>query len=401
MCTSASSARRYSLLLQRPHARAQQEEQGCCLSQHCCNLPWPKSGSCILAWMQHLQRQQRGTAAGLLAVASRLQQEHASLGKRMLRLLQQADSMADAACSGGEGAGARSETGLVLHAEVECQQPQLRPCGGAIFVQLTAAGADLGTFDSRQEQHAAPVYPRAAAAALPDSSVRAAAASPSPNSDAGAGSVAGCEKDLQQHRPAAIAAALQLLGVSDSGSGSGSAGYQRAVLCATLKAASTDGASLHWRQRPVQPFAAPPASSGTKCQPFMWLEPLNLTELEAQAAEQQQAQKPGQQQQRQPVAAVLHVRKAAQHLALRFSCSTSSTCSTCANGTASSSGASGCCWCCPSALAQRLQSFCGNTHACLVTVDAHLHPERLDATFLFFVSGLQHLDRTALLRHFA
>ena len=383
---------RYSLLLQRPQAPAQQE-QGCCLSQHCCNLPWPKTGSCTLAWMQHLQHQRRGAALSLPAAASRLQQEHASLGKRMLRLLQGAESMAAAVRSGSEEACARSHTGPVLHAEMECQQPQLMPCGGAIYVQLTAAAADLGAPGSRQEQHAAPLQPFAAAVALPDSSGRTAVASPLPNkNDAAAASMANGGEALQQHGPAAIAAALQLLGVSaatDSGRGSNSAGHHRAVLRAPLKAASTEDAALHWRRRPVQPFAASPASSGTMSQPFMWLEPL------LEPAEQQQ-------QQQQPVAAVLHVRKAAQHLALRFSCpSSSSTCSTCTNGVASSSGASGCCSCCTSALIQRLQHFCADTHACLVAVDAHLHPERLDATFLLFVTGLQHLDRTALLRHFA
>jgi hypothetical protein len=350
--------------------------------------------------MQHLQHPRRGAALSLPAAASRLQQEHATLGKRMVRLLQGAESMAAAASSSSEEAVARSQSEQVLRAEMECQQSQLMPCGGTIFVQLTAAAADLGTPGSRQEQHA-PLQPVAAAVAVPDSSGRTAVASPSPIKNvAAANSMADGGEVQQQHGPAAIAAALQLLGVSaatDSGSGSNSAGHHCAVLRATLKAASTDDAALHWRRRPMEPFAATPASSGMRGQPFMWLEPLEPS---------QQQKKPGQhdQQQQQPVAAVLHVRKAAQHLVLRFSCpSSGGTCSSCANGAASNSGASGggCCCCCTSALAQRLQHFCANTHACLVAVDAHLHPERLDATFLFFVAGLQHLDRSALLRHFA
>ena len=132
----------------------------------------------------------------------------------------------------------------------------------------------------------------------------------------------------------------------------------------------------------MQPFAAPPASSGTD---FMWLEPLELDPggLAAEHRQQQPGQQPGQQQ---PVAAVLHVRKAAQHLALRFCCPSSS-----------SAGRS----CSAAVAAQRLQCFCADTNACLVAVGAHLYGGHLDATFLLCASSLQHLDRTALLRHFA
>lgn len=320
-------------------------------------------------------------------------------GRHMLRLLRRAEALSwqsggSAACGGGESSATVSETvssgseASVLQAELQLVHRGLQPCGGPLYVQLTAApqllGGGSGTGDctcARPEQQAA----AGAAAAQPQSGQ----------------SAAGAAGPYQGHVPAAVAAAQVMLTCHawlDGHSSHGASGTDTCeVLHAVLKAA--EGAAQHAKQAPLQPFRAPPAGSSLKAHQFMRLEPLEPGSAQ-QAATPSRLQGPRQ----RPLAAVLHAHKAAQHLVLRFSCE-AAPCGACTD--TAGSGGGGTCGrlsCCAH-VARCMRGFCAGENASVVAVDAQLHPGRHDSTWLLFVAGLQHRDRadlaTALDRHFA
>ena len=370
--------RRLYLLAHRPLVPGA-PSQGSHLSQHCCCLAWPKSGSCLLSWARYLQQQQQQQQrqplpADLLTAIGRMQQEHAAAGKHMLRLLRRAEALSQPSsggtCAASAGNSSSSSSGpTVLQAELQLVDRGLQPCGGPFHVQLTAAPELLGCDQdgcsgaAGEEQLVAAA---AAAATSGNSSPQAAAT----------GLYDACV-------PAAVAAVQHLLAGEQALDGSSSN-----VLQAAVKAA--EGATQLARQAPLQPFLAPPAGSSLKAHQFMRLEPLDS------------GSSPGQQQ--RPLAAVLHAHKAAQHLALRFSCGAvpCSMCSTCSDGSvAGTCGSLSCC----AHVARCMRGFCAGENASVVAVDAQLHPGRQDSTWLLYVAGLQQRDRAdlaeALHRHFA
>lgn len=383
------------MLVQRPqeeqHGQQEQQQRGSCLSQHCCNLAWPKTGSCILSWAQHLQQQ--GQHPGLQHAAERMLQEHSNVGKRVLRLLRQAEILTaedSSSSSGGDGGAPVTDDGtanrssgpVVLKAELDVMQHGLMPCGGAIFVQLTAAAALLSPA-ARLAQQAAGDVSHMQLAALVEGAHGLAA---------GHGLAAALATtlesiDQQQHVASTLAAAQQLLlGQAAGGSSGGSSGINGcSVLRVALKAAKPEDAGLHARQQPLRRFAAPPQGTKLKVWRFMRLEPLEA--LEAQQARLQPEAPP-------LVAAVFHISKMPQHLALRFSCSTSP----CASCCGSSSGGGTCGnTACATHVARCMRAFCAAEGAIVVSLDAHLHPDRLDATWLLYMGqGLHRLDSSQL-----
>ncbi|KAL4448005.1 hypothetical protein ABPG75_005224 [Micractinium tetrahymenae] len=433
----SSPAKKCYLLAQRPQ-RAQQAPQGVAeaarpaagahLSARCCNLAWPKTGSCVLGWLWHLPPQHSPEGlAGLASVAQRMQQEHASMGKRMVRLLRRAVSLTEAdGTSGGNGSGdgAAGATGSgeeaqqraacrravdasgsgsssgsedsspVVHAELEAQHEGLMPCGGAIFVQLTAAAEVLGAAGgvaAAGQHQAAAAEPEEPATVLPGSCLETGAATAAQPAAGQAGF------EPQRYAAAVEAAAQRLLesataAGSDGGADGGTSRPSQAaafyVRHTLLKPASPEDAA---RQQSGQLFRAPPADGGSgavaKALRFMQLEPLEELQQAGLAA------------------AVLHAHKMAQHLALRLSCSSGlagSGCSRCAGGSDRSSGSTlMCCACC----ARCLAALCGELNGCVVGLDGHLLPGKADATWVLFLPGLQQLGRdeleAAVLRHFA
>ena len=378
----ALNACRLYLLAHRPLAPGA-PSQGAHLSQHCCCLAWPKSGSCLLSWARYLQQQrqqqQRPLPADLLTAVGRMQQEHAAAGKHMLRLLRRAEALSQRSsggtCAASTGNGSSSSGPTVLQAELQLVDRGLQPCGGPIHVQLTAAPELLGcdqdgcTSAAGQEQlmSASAAAAAAAATATGNSSPPAAAA----------GQYDACV-------PAAVAAVQQLL-AGELALGSSSS----VVLQAAVKVA--EGAVQHAQQAPLQPFLAPPAGSSLKAHQFMRLEPL------------ESGSSPGRQQ--RPLAAVLHAHKAAQHLALRFSCGAAPCGKQCsASGSGSVAGTCGSLSCCAH-IARCMRGFCASENASVVAIDAQLRPGRQDTTWLLYVAGLQQRDRAdmveALHRHFA
>lgn len=314
----------------------------------------------------------------------------------MLRLLRRAEALSQpggggtdaasrSACADGSEASGSAEA-LVLQAELQMPLHELQPCGGPIFVQLTAEAAQLGSTCT---------------------------AGPEQLEAAGGAAEAPAAASYQQaYAPAAVAAARLLLtgraaaAGSSSASSSGITGGSDEVLHVSLKAA--EGAAQHAQQQPLQPFYAPPAGSSQKAHQFMRLEPLERSSPQQGPAPRLQ------ERQRQPLAAVLHAHKAAQHLALRFSCG-AAPCSECssvsdcdgagAGGKSGSGGGSCGSLACCAHVARCLRSFCAGENASVVSVDARLHPGRQDSTWLLFVAGLQQRERAdlaaALERHFA
>lgn len=426
--------RRYYLLAQRPQRvdQAQHDEgeparpaAGAPLAARCCNLAWPKTGACVLAWLRRLPPQRSPEGAQRLAlVAARMQQEHASLGRRLVRLLRRAVALTEAAGSAADaGAGDRGDGGIAggsaggdeaaqggaagagaadcspaVHVELEARHEGLLPCGGTIFVQLTAAPEVLGAagpVPAGGQQQVAEAEPGGRAAAEPDGSSEAGAA-------AAQAAAVQAGSECGRYAAAAEAAARWLLGGAATADGAGTAGPASGgapaaadavhVRQVAIKLASPEDAALHARQQMGQPFLPPPAGGGcgaaAKALCFMRLEPL------------EQAQREG------LVAAVLHAHKTAQHLAVRLSCRASpgdGGCRCCAgsSGGASSPASRG--EACPTCRARCLAALCVELNGCVVGLDAHLLPGRVEATWLLFLPGLQQLGRdrlaAAVLRH--
>ena len=324
--------------------------------------------------------------AGLLPAIGRMQREHAAAGLRMLRLLRRAEMLSQPGSSAGSSGTAAAGSSACAHgseasgdaellqAELQMLDDELQPCGGPIFVQLTADAAQLCSMSASTTCaiDAGPRQPEAAGAA--EAAAVAAAAG------------------HQAYAPAAVAAARLLLtgcaAAPGSSASSCAAGGSGKALQVSLRAA--EGAEQHAQQPPLQPFYAPPAGSTQKAHQFMRLEPL-------------------QERQRRPLAAVLHAHKAAQLLALRFSCGTAP-CGECSGGgchNATRAGSGGTCGslACCAHVTRCLRSFCAGENASVVGVDAWLHPGRCDSTWLLFVAELQQRDRgdlaAALDRHIA
>lgn len=401
---------RYFLLAQHP-GEPVSAHQGSHLSQRCCNLVWPRSGSCLLSWAHHLRRQQRPVQQGLQRAADRVVQEHAAAGLRVQRLLRRAESLARNASSGGSGGGtssSSSSTGvadLVVQAELEVRHQGLMPCGGPVFVQLTTVAALVSpTSKPASATSACWLEQQTAVAARQggESAAAAAALAGNKRNASSADSKATVEDhaaELQQYEAAAVPLAMLLLGETGAagdgaeaaGSGDGSGHHTRALLRSVLKPATAEDALLHARQPPLRAFEAPPAggdggAAGPKARPFAWLEPLDVVPPAAQ-----------------PAVAVLHINKMSQHLALRVSCDQPSgggcrACASAGGGTCRSPT-------CVTRVERCLRGFCAEENGCVVAVDAHLHAGRLDATWALFVAGLQSRGRLALLaavrRHFA
>lgn len=290
------------------------------------------------------------------------------MGKRLLRLLRRAEAESSTAAAPGGGGGGSSEA-WTLQAELQVTQPALQPCGGTLFVQLTAAPGVLCPADD----------PTAPAPVGLDGRRHW----PAPAADGSADAGPEWSAEVQHSLSSAATAVVQRL-----------LGSSAAVQQVALKAAKQEEVALHARLQPLQRFEAPPAGSTAKVHRFMRLEPL------APPAQQvQQAQQPA-----QPVAAVLHAQKMAPHLALRFSHNSPGSCTLCAaagtdGGTCGSAA-------CTSHAAAGVRAFCAAEEACVLSVDAHLHADgRLDATWTLFVRGLQERGRPGLLatlrRHFA
>ncbi len=382
--------------------------QGAHLSQHCCSLAWPKSGSCLLSWSRYLQQQGRPLSPDLLAAIGRMQEEHAAAGKHMLRLLRRAEALSQpsagsAAASSGGTCGSTnadsSSTDVVLQAEVQLVDHGLQPCGGPIHVQLTAALELLGSAGEPNGcTHAVerPQQVTPAAAERPQSGGSAAGAAAAAKAGGSTppsvaiGQYSGCV-------PAAIAAAQLLLAGGTACSDGSSRGSRGEVLHAAVKAA--EGAAQHAQQAPLQPFLAPPAGSSLKAHQFMRLEPLEPSSLQPTAAASLV-----QGRRQRLLAAVLHAHKAAQHLALRFSCE-AAPCSKCCDSSSSSGGGTCGSLSCCAHVASCMRGFCAEENASVVAVDGQLHPGRHDSTWLLYVAGLQHREcadlAAALDRHFA
>lgn len=452
--------RRYYLLAQRPQRAPQAQHDaaeaagpagGVHLAARCCNLAWPKAGSCLLAWLRHLAPQHSPQGLGsLTSAASRLQQEHSSLGKRLVRLLRRAVALTEQAgssCVSGRGdggggaegsaggadsgqaaaasgpaavpaqhgaAGSRAAGGAaregspgstsIVHVELEAWHEGLLPCGGAIFVQLTAAPEVLcaagGTPPSGQQQAAAGT-PGARAALEPGSGAESGAGT----AQGPAGQSGGEPGQRDGHAFAAEATVMRLLG---GGAGAvcsaGKGGEARSSVTAAapaprarpilLKPVSPEDAALHARQQAVQLYRPPPTDGGSgaaaKALRFMRLEPVEQLQQAGLAA------------------AVLHAHKMAQHLALRLSCGTGldgEGCRQCAagRGTGATAGSPG--KVCPACCARCMTELCAELNGCVVGLDVHLLPGRADATWVLYLPGLQQLAQdelaAAVLRHFA
>ena len=365
------------------------------LSRRCCNLAWPKSGSCILAWRCSLLQQRRPVQA-LEPAVLRVQQQHAAHAKRMLRILRRLEGLAAGAEAevdgvgsdgGGGGDGGRRGGGRVggkgadgggaaalplLRVEVEAVAPSLLPCGGVVYVEVMAAQGLLAGFGG-------PPFAAAAAAAAADDSQRQRCAA-----------AAGAEQIVRQLLGGGGAAAVSVGSDEDS--------CEPTALRSVVKASEADAQLNSSRlQQPGRLFAAPRAD-GSKM--------LQHMELELLAGVQEEHPR------RQP-AAVLHAAKMAPHLALRFACcldwqqqqlgATSG-----GDGTGGSAPVGDT----PSSVAQRMRSFCEDTNSCVVAVDVHAAAAAadggalaLEATWLLHAEGLADLDRAelgaAILRHFA
>lgn len=438
---------RYYLLAQRPQHAAQAQHGaaeaalpvgGALLSARCCNLAWPKTGGCVLAWLRHLPPQCSSEGPEALAsTVSRMQQEHASMGKRLVRLLRRAVALTEPAggsvdtsssqrgaegnaCSGmcsdeaarqaaaapGSAVGGDSGSGdgqgssPAVHVELEAQHEGLLPCGGAIFVQITAAPEVLGAAGggpSVGQQQPPAAEPGLAAAAQPGNSAEAGVAGAQ-----GVPMQTECEQ--QRCASAAEAAVRWLLGEaaaadSPSKAGLASCGFPAAaasirVRHVLLKPASPEDAALHARQQQVgQLFRPPPADGGdgavAKALRFMRLEPLEQLQQAGLAA------------------AVLHAHKMAQHLTMRLSCRSSRAEGGgrygCAGGGGACGAASAHSGACSRCCARCVAALCAELNGCVVGLDAHLLPDRTDATWVLFLPGLQQLGRdelaAAVLRH--
>jgi hypothetical protein len=290
-----------------------------------------------------------------------MQEEHAGAGKHVLRLLRRADRAATMA-----GTANNAILDSMLQAEVALSHPTLQPCGGAVFVQLTAPAAMLNDgFDSSSSGN-----------------------SSSPT--ATAGSIVASDQQTQQF----LALARQLLCCPGGTAGNGcSAGMLTPVV---VKGAKPEDVALHYNRPALTPFSAPPANSTLKVHQYVRLEP--LVEHAADGCQRRPRDE------RRHVAAMLHAHKMAPHLVLRFSCSLQSSkrqagSSQRAKDSRPDSGS----WE-PADLVQRIGSYCQQLNASVVAVDAQLHEERADATLCLYVTGLAGMDSgilaTALKHHF-
>ena len=150
-----------------------------------CPLAWPRQGTCLLSWARYLQQAGLPTAQ-LAAAVQRLQRQHATAGRHVLRLHRRAEGLLLAVCSSGpagkepppagsaptgaalaaaaaaaapvgesrelvaplrttpqpaaadhapDGAGSSSLGGLVV-VEAEVVEEGLQACGGPLFVEL-------------------------------------------------------------------------------------------------------------------------------------------------------------------------------------------------------------------------------------------------------------------------
>jgi hypothetical protein len=123
------------------------------LSTHSCNIAWPRSGSCVLRWTEHLAgciaaQQQEEAALSLTLIRARMQQEHATFGRRALRLLRRAtapEPLAAVNCGGDalEHRHGWQPLDRVVAIEAEVQHHGLTPCGGAVVVHITLLEAHL------------------------------------------------------------------------------------------------------------------------------------------------------------------------------------------------------------------------------------------------------------------
>jgi hypothetical protein len=308
---------------------------------------------------------------GLLASAARLQQEHAAQGKHALRVMRRAERLSAGMADGAAGedpcdsAAASNGSRCVLQAEVEVSQLALQPCGGAIFVQLTASSEVLSSHINGSPCTDTP--------------------SEAPSEAAGSDPA-----QWQSLMPCATAIVQQLVGPA--------AGGGCATHAATIKAANADDALLHCSKPPMSPFRAPPAASSDKAHRFMRLEPLQLFAGDMQRMREESLQ---------PVAGVLHAHKKAQHLLLRFSWRQAEPPAKRWQGLPSpSQGAEPCRsaalgsgWWFRSAAASvvdHLSAFCREANAGVVALDAHVHSDRVDATWVLHAGGLAELERAQL-----
>lgn len=344
---------------------------------HNCNLAWPKQGSCILSWVR--QQAAHGRGIGDLPAITRMQREHAGLGKRMLRLMRRAESLT----AGDEGLQTQADAPspadtFVVQVELELIQPALMPCGGAIFVQITAVAALLTEGSGAETAGSVRQTSSQAADGMHET---AAVATSCPH------------HDLHRLLVPAVAVAKQLLQVqAGNSSGCGSCGGVL-VHASTVKAASADDSAAHLAGQPEQ-FSATPANSSSKAAQFMRLEPLQIEKAAGQHYRQDTEQ---------PVAAVLHPHKLSQLLLVRVSAELRHSKRHRLFDDASRRGEDSSSRSSDGGIA--CSRFCSQMNACVIAVDAHLAVDQTVTTWVLHVSGLQDMDRSelsaAILRDFA
>eukprot|EP00887_Chlorella_sp_A99_P004625 scaffold4.g4625.t1 len=381
------------------------------LARSCC-LAWPRQGTCGLAWERHLR--ECGLATGGLAPAvQRLQRQHCTAGKHVLRLHRRAESLLlagvgahtgiapDVATAAGQPAGqAQAQEQQAARAgepnsppemvliEAEVVEELLQPCGGPVFVQLAAPRRWLEQREGGKPDAGDGAAERTAGAAAAAGGWAAQGLGAGTQPHEAAGQSAGPHSVLEPRVAGWGDVASILLGRDSS------VLQTRAKL---LDAEAACLALLRLRQQPYPATSAPVAAAagGTTAgsperqaeqvqqagealqrrRSYMWIEPLPLgppARLGAGLAR----------------AGVLHAQKSAQHLILS-------------------------CWA-PSladAAAQagpQLRALCHRLDGSLVAADAVVGRGRgagggggapCHVTWLLFVCGLQQVDRQELVAH--